>query len=125
MEAKYCAITVLFRFLPEKSSKKAKNAGFNGFFGLISFLKTDAVLDHLPESIKVKFVGSHNIKKQIPYPKIQVRPLRTILYKFNTEIGRHPAMPFIVMHFKGRNLRRPLCLFRSLSNPYDKSFPQK
>ena len=44
--------------------KKAKNAGFNGFFfGLIQFLKTDAVLDHLPESIKVKFVGPHDIKK--------------------------------------------------------------
>ena len=30
------------------------------FFGLVSFLKTDAVLDHLPESIKVKFVGPHD-----------------------------------------------------------------
>ena len=64
MEAKYCAITVLFRLSPEISPKKDKNAGFNGFFfGLIQFLKTDAVLDHLPESIKVKFVGSRDIKK--------------------------------------------------------------
>ena len=30
------------------------------FFGLVSFLKTDAVLDHLPESIKIKFVGPHD-----------------------------------------------------------------
>ena len=38
------------------------------FFGLlIPFLKTDAVLDHLPEGIKVKFVGSHDIKKQLFY----------------------------------------------------------
>ena len=37
------------------------------FFGLIPFLNTDAVLDHLPESIKVKFVGSHDIKKQLLY----------------------------------------------------------
>ena len=36
-----------------------------GFFGLIQFLKTDAVLDHLPQSIKVKFVGPHDIKKQL------------------------------------------------------------
>ena len=38
------------------------------FFGLlILFLKTDAVLDDLPEIIKVKFVGSHDIKKQLMY----------------------------------------------------------
>ena len=54
MEAKDSTITVLFRFSPEISPKKAKNADFNDFFGLIPFLKTDAVLDHLPESIKVK-----------------------------------------------------------------------
>ena len=35
------------------------------FFYLISSLKTDAVLDHLPESTKVKFVGPHYIKKQL------------------------------------------------------------
>ena len=62
-----CAITVLFRFSPEISPKKTKNARFNCFFGLIPFLKTDAVLDHLPETIKVKFVGSHDIKKQLLY----------------------------------------------------------
>ena len=38
-----------------------------GFFGLIQFLKTGAVLDHLPESIKVKFVGSRDIKRQLSY----------------------------------------------------------
>ena len=32
MEAKYCAITVLFRLSPEISPKKDKNAGFNGVF---------------------------------------------------------------------------------------------
>ena len=37
------------------------------FFGLIPFLKSDAVLDHLPESIKVKFVESHDSKKQLLY----------------------------------------------------------
>ena len=62
-----CAITVLFRFSPETSPKNAKNAGFNCVFGLIAFLNTDAVLDHLPESIKVKFVWSHDIKKQLLY----------------------------------------------------------
>ena len=31
-EAKYCAITVLFRLSPEISPKKAKNAGFNRVF---------------------------------------------------------------------------------------------
>ena len=47
----------------------AKNAGFIYFlfFGLIPFLNIDAVLDHLPESITVKFVGPHNIKKQLLY----------------------------------------------------------
>ena len=35
------------------------------FFGLILFLKTDAVLDHVPESIKVKFVWSHDVQKQL------------------------------------------------------------
>ena len=39
----YCAITVLFRFSPEISPKKAKNADFNYFFGLIPFLETDVV----------------------------------------------------------------------------------
>ena len=38
-----------------------------GFFCLIPFLKSDAVLDHLPEIIKVKFVGSHDSKKQLLY----------------------------------------------------------
>ena len=33
------------------------------FLSFIPLLKTDAVLDHLTESIKVKFVGSHDIKK--------------------------------------------------------------
>ena len=77
--------------------------------------------------------GSHDIKKQlfyclaeqIPSPKIRVGTLRTMLYKFNTEIGRHLAMPFIVMHFKERNLQRWFWLFTSLSNSYDKSFSQK
>ena len=82
------------------------------FFGLIPFLKTDAVLDHLLESIKVKVVGSHDVKKQllyslvsqIPSLKIRVWTLRTILYKFNIEIGRHPAMPFIEKNFKERGV---------------------
>ena len=134
MEAKYCAITVLFRFSPEISPKKAKNTDLNGFFGLlIPFLKTDAVLDDLTESIKVKFVGSHNFKKQLFYclvyqissPKIRFRTLRMMLYKFNAEIGRHPAILFIVMHLKERNLQRRFWLFRSLPNSYDKSFSQK
>ena len=30
--------------------KETKNARFNVFFGLMPFLKTDAVLDHLPET---------------------------------------------------------------------------
>ena len=65
-EGKYCAVTVSSRFSPEMSRKKTKNARFNiFFFGLIPFLKTDAVVDHLPENIKVKFVGSHDIKKQL------------------------------------------------------------
>ena len=38
-----------------------------GFFSLIPFLKTDAVLDHLLQSVKVKFVGPHDIKKQLLY----------------------------------------------------------
>ena len=63
MEAKYCAITVLFIFSSKVSPKKAKNADFNVFFGLILFLKTVAVPDHLPGSIKVKFVGSHDVEK--------------------------------------------------------------
>ena len=78
-------------------------------------------------------MGFHDIKKQllyclvqqIPSPKIQVGTLWTILYKFNTKIGRHPAMPFIVMHFKKIKFQRYFLLFRSLSNPYDTSFSQK
>ena len=50
MEGKYCSITVFFRFSPGISPKKAENADFNGLFGLIPFLKTEVVLDHLPES---------------------------------------------------------------------------
>ena len=49
MKAKYCAVTVLFSFSPEMPRKETKNARFNVFFGLFPFLKTDAVLDHLPE----------------------------------------------------------------------------
>ena len=112
MEANYCAVTVSFRVSPEISPKKTKSARFKVFFGLIPFLKTDAVLDHLPESIKVKFVVS-----QIPSPKVRIWTMRTILYKFNTEIGRHPAMPFIEMHFKERNRQWCFWLFTSLSNP--------
>ena len=47
---KYCSITVFFGFSLEISPKKAKNVDFNGFFDLIPFLKTDAGLDHFPES---------------------------------------------------------------------------
>ena len=32
---------------------------------LILFLKTGAVLDHLPGNIKVKIVGSHDVQKQL------------------------------------------------------------
>ena len=47
---------------------KAENADFNGLFGLIPFFKTDLVLDHsLNVAIKVKFVGSHDIKKLLLY----------------------------------------------------------
>ena len=69
MEVKHCAMTVLFRLSLEIAPKKAKSAGFIYFlfFGLISFLNINAVLDHLPESITVKFVGPHNIKKQLLY----------------------------------------------------------
>ena len=88
---------------------------FNCFFGLIPFLKHDAVPDHFPESIKVKFVGSHDIKKlflyclaqKIPSLKLRVRTLRTTLYKF------------IVMHFKEKNLQRCSWLFTSLPNSSD------
>ena len=38
-----------------------------------------------------------------------VRTLQTTFYKFNTEIGRHPAMPFIVMRFKEKKMLR--CVF--------------
>ena len=47
--------TVLWRISPQISPQKVKKADFNAVsFGLIPFLKTFAVLDHLPESIKVK-----------------------------------------------------------------------
>ena len=111
MEAKYCA--VLFQSdSHRKYHQRRPKMHVLIFFGLIPFLKTDAVLDHLPESIKVKFVVS-----QIPSPKVRVWTMRTTLYKFNTEIGRHPAMPFIEMHFKERNLQWCFWLFTSLSNP--------
>ena len=48
-----------------------------------------------------------------------------MVYEFNTEIGSHPAMYFMEMHFKERNLQRCFWLFTSLSNSYDKSFSQK
>ena len=48
-----------------------------------------------------------------------------MLYKFNSEIGRHLATPFIEIHFKERSLQRGFWLFTSLSNSYDKSFSQK
>ena len=53
--------------LLEISPKKERNARFNCFLGLILFLKPDAVLDHFPDSIKVQFVGSHDIKKLFLY----------------------------------------------------------
>ena len=53
------------------------------FFGLVPFLNTDAVLDHLPESIKVKFVGSHDIKKQLLY----YPPSKFLLRKFGSDIA--------------------------------------
>ena len=44
---------------------KVKKADFNAVsFGLIPFLKTVAVLDHLPESIKVKKKTQENTRKK-------------------------------------------------------------
>ena len=43
----------------------------------------------------------------------------TYKLKFNTKIRRYPAIPFMLMHFKERNLQRGIwnCL-----KPYDGSF---
>ena len=134
MQAKHCSVTVFFTFSSEISPKNTENAVFNWLFGLIPFLKTDTVLNHsLKVAIKVKFMAPHVIKKQLLYclvqqilsPKIQVRTLQTILYKFNAKIGRHPAMPFIVMHFKKIKFQRYFWLFRSLSNSYGQFFFSK
>ena len=58
------------------SPKNAKNADFNVFFaGLILLIKTDAVLDHLPGSVKVKFMGSHGVKKQLLYCLVEKQAL--------------------------------------------------
>ena len=66
MEAKYWA--VLFQSdSHRKHHQRRPKMHVLIFFGLIPFLKTDAVLDHLPESIKVKVVGSHDVKKQLLY----------------------------------------------------------
>ena len=46
--------------------------------------------------------------------KIRIWTLRKTFYKFNTEIGRHPAMPFIVMHLKEKNLQRCLVMYVSV-----------
>ena len=116
-----------------KNHQRRPKTHISTFFWFDSIFKNGCSSRSPPESIKVKFVGSHDIKKQLLYclvqqilsPKIRVRTLRTILYKLNTEIGRHPAMPFIAMHFKEKNLQRCFWLFTSLSNPYDKSFSQK
>ena len=57
--------------------------------------------------------------------KIQVRTLQTTFYKFNTEIERHPAMPFIVMHFKEKKCSDVFLGNYVSVKPYDKSFSQK
>ena len=74
MGAKSCANTVLFRISSQISPKKAKNADCNDFFGLIPFLKTDAVLNHLPESIKEMKKKQNTRKKRMK----QCRMLRSL-----------------------------------------------
>ena len=57
--------TVLWRISPQISPQKVKKADFNAVsFGLIPFLKTVAVLDHLPESIKVKKKNTRKDKEK-------------------------------------------------------------
>ena len=56
---------VLWRISPQISPQKVKKADFNAVsFGLIPFLKTVAVLDHLPESIKVKKKNTRKDKEK-------------------------------------------------------------
>ena len=97
-------------------------------------LKTDAVVDHLPASSYAKFVGSHEHPKGVivlyglanSFYKKQAFTTRGLdssndpyKLKFNAKIRRYPAMPFMVMCFKERNLQRTIwnCL-----KPYDGSF---
>ena len=112
---------------------KSKTANFNSFFSKY-MLKTDAVVDHLPANSYAKFVGSHEHPKGVivlcglanSFYKKQAFTTRGLdssndpyKLKFNAKIRRYPAMPFMVMRFKERNLQRPIwnCL-----KPYDGSF---
>ena len=98
-------------------------------------LDTDVVLDHLPASSYAKFVRScehpealialyglaNSFYKKSRSLQRGVPTVHTIPYKskFNTKIGRYPAMSFIAMRFKERNLQRH---FWTCVRPYDGSF---
>ena len=127
----FCFIQISAEILPNKS----KTANFNVFFSKY-ILKTDATVDHLPASSYAKFVGFHEHPKAV----IALYGLANCFYKkqaftargldsanhpyklqFNTKIRRYPAMPFMVMRFKERNLQRRIwnCL-----KPNDGSFSE-
>ena len=125
----FCFIQYSAEILPNKS----KTANFNGFFSKY-ILRTDAVVDHLPANSYAKFVGSHEDPKAVivlyslanSFYKKQAFTARCLdsandpyKLKFNTKIRRYPAMPFVAMRFKERNLQRRIwnCL-----KPYDGSF---
>ena len=125
----FCFIQISAEILPNKS----KTANFNGFFSKY-ILKTDAVVGHLSANSYAKFVGCHEHPKTVivlydlanSFYKKQVFTVTSLdsannpyKLKFHTKIRKYPAMPFMVMRFKERNLQRRIwnCL-----KPYNGSF---
>ena len=125
----FCFIQISAEILPNKS----KTANFNGFFPKY-ILKTNAIVGHLSANSYAKFVGCHEHPKTVivlyglanSFYKKQAFTVRSLdsandpyKLKFNTKIRKYPAMPFMVMRFKERNLQRRIwnCL-----KPYDGSF---